>query len=290
MKREVNPEIQTTAGALVELGTLLGEPRVNPHPGGRGFIILPKSDGSMAIEYLERPALPERMHGAIKVNNTESFITAVNRHADKNRTVLYATIHPAAFTAVLNDFTKTATGGAGNDGANWRDHRVGFDLAYSKECKVWHESQKREMSQEQLAFFIEDNLPDFKTPDGARMLEIALNFRAKQGIVFKSGLRLQDGQVQLEYTEQNEGGAGAAGNMKVPELFVLEIPVWEGLDAKKYKFEARLRYKIGSGVVAFRYELVRPHKVVETAFKDVLDQIRKDVKDVPIIFGSPDTK
>lgn len=120
------------------------------------------------------------------------------------------------------------------------------------------------------------------------MLEIALNFRAKQNVAFKSGIRLQDGQVQLEYVEQNEASASSAtGNLKIPEEFSIAIPVWSGLGAKKYDFKARLRYKVGQGAVQLRYELIRPHKVVEQAFKDVLDEIKKGVKEAPVIFGKP---
>jgi uncharacterized protein YfdQ (DUF2303 family) len=272
--------------ALLAAGISVGKIQKNPYPGGRDFVLLPQANGDVKVEYIERPELPARRTGATKVNDTESFIAGVNRYVAPARTVLYASLHPASFVAVLNDHNDKREQSSGHDGANWRDHRVEFLLANSKECKLWHEAQKRDMTQEDFAFFIENNLPDFKNPEGGRMLEIALNFRVKNNLSYRSALKLQDGSVDLQYTEQVEGGAGKSGNAKVPETFTIDIPVWDGLEAKKYVFEVRLRYRVNNGQLAIRYELVRPHKVVEQAFRDVLEQVKKGVKDVPIIFGA----
>ena len=153
---------------------------------------------------------------------------------------------------------------------------------------MWSSRNKQEFTQEQFAYFIEDQIADFREPTGAKMLETALNFRVKQGIHFKSGMRLQDGTVQFEYSEQNEGAVGTQGKLSIPELFRIDIPVWEGLGQKKYQFEARFRWKLSGGNLALRYELIRPHKVIEQAFKDVLDGITAKLKDVPVIFGKPE--
>lgn len=284
MEAKNTTEAGTDTGALIALGAVLGEVRENPHPEGRDFVILPNEKGGAKIEYLERPPFPERRIGAVVVDDTESFILATNRHADKAHTVLYASLEPASFTAVLNDHGPKKD--ADKDiGAHWRDHRVSFPLAYSKEFTLWNQNQKKVKSQEEFAFFIEDNLPDFKSPEGARMLEIALNFRVKNNIAFKSALKLADGSIDLQYTEAVEGGAGRTGNTRVPETFTIEIPVWSGLEAKKYVFEARLRYRVPSGSLQIHFELVRQHKVIELAFEEVLEQIKKGVKDIPIIFG-----
>lgn len=285
MERDSILRAATSAAALVELGRLIGTPQTNPHAHGRAFVILPGVDGKMEVAYLERPDVPVRKTGTVDVADTESFVLGVNRYSEKDETVLYACLHPASFTAVLNDHNGKSLQTAQDAGAGWRDHKVTYSLAHSKEYQLWSEVQKGALSQEDFAFFIENNLPDFKDPEGARMLEIALNFRVKNNVAFKSALKLQDGAVDLQYTEQVEGSAGRTGNSKVPEIFKIEIPVWAGLDAKPYVFDARLRYRVNGGTLAVRIELVRPHKVVERAFKDVLDQIKKGVKDVPVVFG-----
>lgn len=265
--------------ALIALGAALVETRENPHPHGRSFVTVPKADGSVEVVYLERPDNPVRLSGAVEAYDVESFIAATSRYYDSEKGVIYATLDPAAFTAVLNDNHRGVS--------DWRDHRVSFALKHSKEFIGWMAQHKRPMAQEEFAFFIEDHMPDFSEPSGARMLEIAINFRVKQGVHFSSAIRLNDGTVSMEFTEQNTAGATKTGKVNIPEKFKIAIPVWAGLDQLIYGFEALLRYKVDGGNLAVRYELQRPHKVVEKAFADTLDKIKTEIEDSTVIFGKP---
>lgn len=241
--------------------------------------MVPKADGSMEVVYLERPESPFRLSGVVVVNDVESFVTATQRYFTKEGSVIYATLDPASFTAVLNDNR--------GEGPDWRDHRVSFTLNHSKEYLAWTGKNRTAMPQEEFAYFIEDNMPDFSEPSGARMLEIAINFRVKQGVHFSSAIRLNDGTVSMEYTEQNAAGATKTGKVSIPEKFKIDIPVWAGLEQKTYEFEALLRYKVSEGDLNIRYELQRPHKVVEKAFADTLDEIRLNIEGATVIFGKP---
>lgn len=115
--------------------------------------------------------------------------------------------------------------------------------------------------------------------------DIALNFKASKQVSYKGATRLQNGTVDIAYSEQVEGGAGPQGKINIPETFTVSIPVWAGLDQKKYELEARLRYRVGSGTLSIWYDLNRPHKIVESAFKDTLEQVEKSMGKTPIIFG-----
>lgn len=273
-------EKQGREQALINLGAAATAVRQNPHQGGRSFVMVPKADGSMEVVYLERPEVPFRLSGVVVVNDTESFVVATNRYFNERRSVIYATLDPASFTTVLNDYHV-------EDGPGWRDHRVSFSLEHSNEYGEWKENDKHPMSQEEFAYFIENNMPDFVEPSGARMLEIAINFRVKQGVHFNSGMRLNDGTVSLEYNEVNTAGAGKAGKFNIPEKFKILIPVWAGLDQEKYEFEVFLRWKLSEGDLAIRYELQRPSKVVETAFRDTLGNIRSGIEGATVLFGKP---
>lgn len=264
---------------LITLALALGKPQENAHPYGRRFVLLPQGDGGAKLEYLERPDLPTRKTGTVETLDVESFLVATNRYYDAKCGVVYAAIDPGSFVAVLNDHH--------HDGPNWRDHRVSFALSFSKEFKLWDEQDKEPMTQEEFAFFIEDNMPDFTDPPGARMLEVAINFRVTQGAKFSKALRLTDGTVSLEFTEQNTVNAGSAGTLSVPEKFRISIPVWAGLDQKSYDFDAVLRWTLRSGDLAIRYELQRPHKVVEDAFAETLQTIKDGIPGATVIFGKP---
>lgn len=286
MNTETLKEARTNVAALIALGAAIGKVNKNPHDGGKDFVIVPNGAGDWKVEYLERPDAPARMKGIVKADDTKSFCDYINRHISEESTVIYASLKPVGFIAVLNDHDKSSN-------PDWRDHRVTYGLQHSKEYLTWSPQARDHapltFTQEQFATFIENNMHDFKEPQGARMLEIALNFRAKQAITYKKGINLQNGTVELEYSEQNDQvGGGTSGKMTLPALFKISIPVWGGIDAEKYEFEARLRYKLGSGAVIFAYDLQRPHKVVEQAFKDVLEEIQENVKKVPVIFGTPE--
>ncbi len=276
--------------ALIAAGISIGKVQKNPHQGGKDFVLVPQSDGSVKVEYLERPDTPARKSGTVKVNDVESFIEATTRHKDDNHTVIYAALQPAQFLAVINDHQdSTRASQSGHDGARWRDHRVAFPLAHSNEWRAWLEKDGKTFAgQEEFAYFIENNLPDFKTPEGGRMLDIALNFRAKQSVSYKGAARLQNGSVELNYQEITEGSAGPTGKFTIPEEFTISIPVWTGLDQKKYIVEARLRYRVKSGGISIWYDLNRPHKVIEQAFADTLHTIETSLGKTPIIFGTPE--
>lgn len=271
-------DARSLVAAAAALGMAIGKPLTNPNEGGGAYVLLPQGNGEVKLEYLKRHETPTRKRGTITVSDAKSFIEAVDRHTDKN-SLLYARKDNAQVTAVLNDNTR--------DGPNWRDHRIVFPFRHSDEFAAWDEHNKKEMTQVELAYFIEDQGPDFKDPMSAKMLEIALNIRVKQAVHFKSGIRQQDGTVQFEYTEENQTNAGPQQKFSVPETFKIAIPVWDGLGQKKYEFMARLRYKLAGGQLRLRYELVRPEKVVEQAFADTLDEIKKGLKDTPVIFGDP---
>jgi len=230
----------------------------------------------------ERLEAPHRKTGTVKLNDAESFIAYYGMHG--NGAPVYATMQPAQFVAVLNDHTK--------DKADWRDHRALFTVKYSPEWDVWFKhngSGAAFGSNESFALFLEENAPDIVRPEPAKMLQIALNFRVNADVQFSLVQRLSDGDIDLGYKNVVTATAGRAadGNVTIPEQFAIEVPVWAGLEAKKYQIEARFRYRLREGKLTLWYELVRPHKVVEQAFKDLWTQIATATK-APCLHGTPD--
>jgi uncharacterized protein YfdQ (DUF2303 family) len=125
----------------------------------------------------------------------------------------------------------------------------------------------KQMSQADFARFIEDNAPDCVAPSAADMIEIARSLEAKKAVNFSSAVRLDNGQSQLTYEETIQGTA-AKGRLVVPELFDIGSPVFEG--DGRYAVTARLRYRIAEGgKLSLWYDLVRPHKIIEDAVKEL---------------------
>lgn len=261
--------------SAITAGSMIGIPKANPHPHGTAYAIVP--DGSR-LEYLEKPVFPPRRAGTVKLNDDASFLEYWKRQADE-ASYIYGSLQPAQFVAVLNEHTA--------DQPDWRDHRAVLTLTHSKEWEVWtHRNRQPFDGNEAFATWLEDNLIDIIEPDPAKFMDIALNFKVSQGQNFAKAVNLDNGMIDLTYANTVEASAGA-GKVSIPGTFKIRIPVWSGLDATHYEVTARFRFNLSGGILKIRYELIRPHKVVEQAFKDCLVKIETEAK-TKVLFGTPE--
>jgi uncharacterized protein YfdQ (DUF2303 family) len=183
---------------------------------------------------------------------------------------------------VIDDHRAYATEFTNEDGANWRAYRVEFDVPASREWKTWTGKDRQPMTQLELAELIEDNLPDIVSPDGSTMLSVALNFEASKEGNFVSATRLQDGSTNFVWKED----VNATGNkIAMPSQITLSIPVFE--NGAAYSVDARIKYRVQNGTLKIWYELVRPHKVLEAAFRAIWSQIEEQTA-TKILLGSPE--
>lgn len=229
-------------------------------------------------------AVPRRKIARIRLNDSESFIDYSTRHGS----LAYSTIWCIAnyklgqvnFTAILNDH------GEEPNQPDWRDHRATFTPESSEEWLRWNSQNKKPFSQAEFAAFIEDNLKDIASidgsPTGAQMLEMALTFEANQDMRFKSAIRLQNGGVQMSFVQDDD--AQTLQKMQVFDRFSLGFPVFWNGDA--YRIDARLRYRVRDGKLAFWFELIRQDKVLEAATQTLIAHIREKTGS-PFFFGDP---
>lgn len=231
--------------------------------------------------------LPVRKTASVALNDADSFIDYVNRHAaPKDGTVWCQADYKAgrvAFQAIINDH------GIMDDEPNWRDHIATFAPVFSTEWDAWRKNNGVTFSQVEFASLIEDSMRDFASaegfPTGAQMLEMALSFEANQDMRFKSAVRMQNGGVQMSFVQDDDNQT--LEKMQLFERFSIGIPVFWNGDA--YRLDARLRYRVREGVLKFWYELIRPEKVLEAATKTLIQNI-KDKTGTPFFFGNPFTK
>ena len=157
-----------------------------------------------------------------------------------------------------------------------------------------------------FAEFLEDNFLNIVEPDGATVLQAAAHLEAKKTVSFKSGVRLDNGAVQLSY-EENVDGKGK-GNLVNLSQFTLGIPVEENVDGKgkgnlvilsqftlgipvfengdPVAVEARLRYRIKDDALTFTYLLNNPQKVLDAAFDAVLTKVQAETGIAPYLGAS----
>ena len=274
-------EIQTEAIAKSTLAASHQNTRI---VGATPMVLLP--DG-FQVENLEHvlPA-PTRKRGTTVLNDAESFVAVVlDQKSDDTR--LFSTINPPTFTAVFNH---TA------EGAGWGDHKAKYNAPISPEWGAWNKADGQKLNQVDMARFIEANMvdiahlkpePDTKhpgSPDGATMLEICRTLEAKKKVSFKSSTRLSDGSTEFTYDEDVSGSA-IKGTMAIPEQFTIGVPVFE--NGEKWQVDVRFRYRIEEGGrLTMWLELVRPHKTIETAVKELRAQIGEKTG-LPVLNGAP---
>lgn len=269
------------AAALIAAGTALGEARKNPAADGQPYTLLPEGYSIAALPVL---SIPKRTKGLVKLRDAASFMRYVNDHKVA-RSRIYALLSPAKFLAVFDDFEVTDHADAIDldAQADWRDFRAVFDVPASREWTTWGAIDRKDLSQLTFAEFLQDNLPDVVVPDSTSLLTMILNFEAVQGGKVIANQRLQDGSVNLTFQAENIGGS----SVSMPELITLRIPVFE--NSEPVELQARLRYRIkrDDGSITFKIELVRPHKVLEAAFRVTWASIESGTS-LPILLGTPE--
>ncbi|MYM65460.1 DUF2303 family protein [Pseudoduganella sp. FT55W] len=211
---------------------------------------------------------PSRKKGTVHLGDLDSFLTYVIQQGDPQRTRVYADVESRTLTAIFNDHQGVADG----DAAGWRDHRAVYTAELSKEFENWLGNNGKPMEQEPFAIFLEDNIADVVEPSGDTLMTVALTLQAKNEVNFSSSRRLDNGQVQLQYTENLTTTAGGAAAMEVPRTFAIGTRLFKG--GEGYKISARLKLRVGNGKVKFWYELDRPHLAIEDAFKAYVEQAR----------------
>jgi uncharacterized protein YfdQ (DUF2303 family) len=254
----------------LETGAALGQ--VKQIDGSLPFAIVPPEYEVKSLESLLKA--PTRIKQVVSVHDTDSFIKYFTDYCTEASRVFIDRARPQIVGVI--DYHEQ------EGAADWTGHRVQYVFRHTPEWRTWAERNNTPMTQAAFAHFIEDNLPDIVSPDSATMLEISRTFEAKKNVNFKSATRLQNHEIQFQYDEEIRGTA-ASGTIEIPDGFVLSLAPFEG--SEQYKVTARFRYKFDGEGLKLRYELLRPHKILEDAVNTVVLKIQGGI-DNPITFGS----
>lgn len=244
---------------------------------GVPYLLAPNQMQLHTLEKMVEQQLPRpyRIDQQVNLLTEDSFIDYYNRFASETSTI-FVDDESSTFVAVL-DYHETP-GEAG-----WKKHRAVYTCPKTKEWNSWTASNNQKMTQEEFALFIEDNLREILEPNGADMLQIASTLKANNNVDFKSGIRLDNGQVQFTYVEQVTGQAGVTGQLAIPEKIKLAVsPFMKGAP---YEIEARFRYRIAAGGLTMWYSLIRPHAFVDHAFTEVCEKVKTGMATGYLVHG-----
>lgn len=247
------------------------------------FVMTPPSYTARAMPELihnDYAARPHRIKQAVTVLDPGSFIEYYGKFADSNSRV-FGDEEGLKVKGILDYHVPTAD----PDGSTprWGSHTVTLTLRPSEEWRRWSAQDGKKMTQAEFAEFLEQNSVDIVRPSPAHMMEIATDLKGTTEVEFANGIRQQDGSVKFKYTEQTKTTVGA-GEVNVPDRFVLSVPVFIG--SERIHLEAYLRFRVNGGKLQFWFTLIRPEAAIRTAFQASSVKIASDLK-IVIIAGSP---
>lgn len=233
---------------------------------GHHFVMVPPNYSAKDITDLveKAQAAPNRLRGTVQVKDVASLLAYCSDQTAQGDGYIYANPDERTLTAVFNDQR-------GEPG--WRDHRCHYRAEYTPEFSKWLGNDKKQFDQTGFAEFIEDNFADVAEPAAQGLLDVATTIQAKTDINFSSAKRLQNGQVQLQYTEAIDARAGVNGALEIPKEFTLGLRIFK--NGGGYKIKARLKYRLHAGQIKFWYELDRVERSIEDAFGGYIEQVRE---------------
>ncbi len=242
---------------------------------------------------------PIRRSGTATLLDLDSLIAHVDRFKDAD-TLLFANddrAHPT-LTAVF-DYHRA---GADAD-PRFGGHRSRFAFPLSDEWKAWLALNKKPMAMIEFAAFLEDRIVDVLEAGGdlpddmqrfvaaiggniagpTKLMEVAFGLKVHEKSNVGETVNLATGEGEISFVSTHTDASGKP--LKVPNLFLVGIPVFKGGPA--YRIAARLRYRKRDGGLTFWYELWRHEPVFDDAFGEALDRVRKETG-LAVLLGSPE--
>lgn len=285
--------------ALIDAVASLAAFETTKSDQGHTIAIMPKDKNLVSLkkfddEYLQAP---ERLRGTSRHITVDSFLQHVERFKNED-SAIFADPQSMKLNCVYSYSNK--------DKPKFHDHTSVLSLTASEDWTEWNKSNGEEMSQIEFAVFVEDNIlsvidiPDLNAPTAAALRSVALllGYRyatqaemvaLSRGIAInadrkaKQTVSLASGEGELAFSEEHRDVYGE--KMKVPGLFVVGLPVFEGSDL--YRLPVRLRYRLKDGLVLWRYDIHEPKKAFKDAFELVLEQV-KQKSGLPVFIGQAD--
>jgi uncharacterized protein YfdQ (DUF2303 family) len=262
--------------AALAAGVTLAEP-VELDPTKVYDRVLPDCATHEIIDLERFLSRPRRATGTVRPQTVDDLVRYVQRHDDEESTTLWVDEDGQQVSAVLNDHPSGQSA--------WGDHRAHLQLRLTPEWRRWTALDGKLVGQEDFAEHIELGLPEIVSPDGATMLEIAQSIEGSKSADFKSGHRLQDGNVAIEYVEQTSARAGQKGELDIPARFRLAIAPFLGEEPAE--IQARFRYRIAGGGLRLGYLLERPELVIRESIDRIGDRLASQFGEHRVFVGTP---
>lgn len=279
-------------GALIEDLTRRAHdaavPATTPVMPGQSIINrVVRNDEAIKTVNLERLLpFPDRQRGTATLYDPTDFAEYVSRLRTPGTTV-WADEHPGRITAVFNDHLETH---GSPMPAGWRDHTAVLNLQADPDWLAFLHIDGEYLTQAKFAEFLSNYDTAFVQPDGARMLEVATSFKAHRKAEFSQAINLDNGDLQLTYSEETTPKTTRSGQIEVPRDLVVQLTPYLGYPLQP--IAARLRWQLEGSSLYMGIKLRRPDLVKRDAFADIRTNIAEQLAAVddtdyatPVLLG-----
>lgn len=256
---------------------------------GTPVLFTPGQNGAWsAKELTDLRAAPARKRGTVTLHQLDSLLAFVNTHKEAGTQIIVDADYAANrvnFKAVINGHTGSEPG--------FSDYFALYSPVKTVDWSNWLGSNGKKMNQEDFARFLQDNIASIAEqnpadehrayPAAAALLEFASNLEMTSTVKFRSGTKVQNGQVQFEYIEQ--GDNATQGRLAAFERFGIGVQPFAG--GNGYFIEAFLRFRIdrNNGELKLWFDLNRPDKALENATEQMIARVTAEAG-VPVYFGA----
>jgi uncharacterized protein YfdQ (DUF2303 family) len=277
------------------------------------ILILPDGKGGLRAESIKKfsdeyKTAPDTRQGTAIMLTLDSFIDHVNRFKDAESIVFAQNSRDKPRLQAIIDYHQSTFDGA----PRYCDHQVSYDFPMADEWNAWLEKDNQPMTQIEFAEFLEDRIGDVEVPPTKENLEsdenegttrlktllerIGGNLAGPGTLMeLSKGLKvnveekvhqhhtLANGETQLHFSHEHTDENGAP--IKVPNMFLINIPVFNSGDV--FRIPVRLRYRVRSGNITWTYQLYRTDQTFTAAFEDAVKKV-EDATSLPTHIGFPE--
>lgn len=289
--------------ATIEFIKQNGEVQLMEMNNGKKVASVPSNRSLLSMKQIEDQYLakPERVRGTSTHLSAESFVIHFQKFKCQ-ASVLFANGDKSRpeVTGVYNY-------NASCDVAGWGDHRAVLKLMLSDEWKTWTAAEhKGKMSQVEFATFIENNIddicakPDLTDEKNADLKSLSLllgyPFAGQQEMMALSrGIEVNEGNKCISKIDpatgaktivyENTMNDGQGKALKLPGLFLVRLPIFEG--STDSLLAVRLRMRIDGGSPVWFFEVYQSAKAFKEAYQGICKGIA-EATTTAIFEGSPE--
>lgn len=274
------------------------------------------SDMTRVLREAEDRFQPPRRRGSDRLTTLDSLIAWATRFKG-DTSVLFASKDGKApsLTCIANWHGAGAAAPSDRDpSAQHGDHRGIYSFPLSKEWKYWEAAAAEPLSMDELGEIIEASAKDFLEPTPAllgagkpqedwekrmietaaklggrfaqysQMIQLAREFALNENNTVQVKRERDSGEQTAVFVNEHKDATGQP--VKIPNLFMIAIPVFDG--GALYRLPVRLRYRTAGGKVQFILTRYDPESAFDDAFDEAVETASQ-ASGLPVFYGLPGT-